>query len=367
MIDVKKIEERVSAIEKAAEDIERLALAKSAQKPENKEAVKGLAAMHSLKSAARRLAANLRAGSGDPISLSAKDILTASVYRHSVLGSTRATTSTFNYYQTTQTDIRDGRRLIDVFPTRFVGTNNEVKVNYPTPSGSAADVNEGIPKPTRTQTFNSQTYQFNKLAVTDTLTTELILADTSDNVASFIMDALVEHVLDELTNRLVNYINANATLFTASAYANYLNIQTGTARWHDLVMAMQLHFTQNFADHFLNFKWGNLLLAGPGEYFGILQDRKAAGFELYYDNDALGNLSLDSIWRIPLGGVILTHTEALTIEMVNDMQLYYDRVVSGSEDRNLYRATVELYYRFVPAKLPLPAVYSVGLTDLQAL
>jgi len=367
MIDVKKIEERVEAIEQAAQDIERLALAKSAQKPADKDTVKGLAAIHGLKNAARKLALNIRSGSGEPISISAKDIFGASVFRHSILGTTRATTSKFNYYQTTQTDIRNGRRLIDAFPTRFVGTNNELKVLYPTPSGSAGDVAEGDPKPSRTHSFNSQNYQFTKLAVTDTLTTELILADTSDNVAAFIMDALVEHVLDVLTDRLVAYIASNATAFNPATYAGYLNIATGTARWHDLVTAMQLDFTQNFADHFMDFKWGNLLLAGAPAYYGILQDRKGAGLELYYDNNPLGSLSLDSIWRI--GGVrlYLTHTEALAIEMVNDVQLYYDRVVDATEDRNLYRATVELYYRFVPVKLPLPAIASVALADLQAL
>jgi len=367
MIDVKKIEERVEAIERAAQDIERLALAKSAQKSADKDTVKGLAAMHSLKNAARKLALNIRSGSGEPISISAKDIFGASVFRHSILGSTRATTSRFNYYQTTQTDIRNGRRLVDVFPMRFVGTNNELKVLYPTPSGNAGDVAEGSPKPTRTQTFNTQNYQFNKLAVTDTLTTELILADNSDNVASFIMDALIEHVLDVLTDRLVSYIGGNALAFNPTAYAGYLNIPANTARWHDLVTAMQLDFTQIFADHFMDFKWGNLLLAGAPVYYGILQDRKAAGLELYYDNNPLGNLSLDSIWRVTGSRLVLTHTEALTIEMVNDVQLYYDRVVDATEDRNLYRATVELYYRFVPAKLPLPAIISAGITDLQAL
>jgi hypothetical protein len=367
MIDVKKIEERVEAIEQAAQDIERLALAKSAQKSADKDAVKGLAAMHSLKNAARKLASNIRSGSGEPISISAKDIFGASVFRHSILGSTRATTSKFNYYQTTQTDIRNGRRLVDVFPMRFVGTNNELKVLYPTPSGAAGDVAEGAPKPIRTQTFNTQNYQFTKLAVTDTLTTELILADTSDNVASFVVDALVEHVLDVLTDRLVTYIATNATAFNPATYAGYLNILPNTARWHDLVTAMQLDFTQSFADHFVDFKWGNLLLASAPVYYGILQDRKAAGLELYYDNNPLGSLSLDSIWRISGGSLILTHTEALAIEMVNDVQLYYDRVVDAAEDRNLYRATVELYYRFVPVKLPLPAVLSAGLSDLQAL
>jgi hypothetical protein len=367
MIDVKKIEERVNAIEQVAQDVERLVLAKSAQKPAEKDTVKGLAAMHGLKSAARRLASNIRSGSGGPIPISARDIFGASVFRHSILGSTRATTSKFNYYQTTQTDIRGGRRIVDVFPMRFVGTNNELKVLYPTPSGSAGDVAEGAPKPTRTQTLNTENYQFTKLAVTDTLTTELILADTSDNVASFIMDALVEHVLDVLTDRIVSYIASNATAFNPATYAGYLNIPANTARWHDLVTAMQLDFTQNFADYFIDFKWGNLLLAGAPAYYGILQDRKAAGLELYYDNNPLGNLSLDSIWRINGVGLYLTHTEALAIEMVNDVQLYYDRVVDGNEDRNLYRATVELYYRFVPTKLPLPAIGSAGLSDLQML
>ncbi len=34
----------------------------------------------------------------------------------------------------------------------------------------------------------------------------------------------------------------------------------------------------------------------------------------------------------------------------------YNRIVDAADERNLYRVTVEVYYRFVPAKLPLPAI-----------
>jgi hypothetical protein len=93
-------------------------------------------------------------------------------------------------------------------------------------------------------------------------------------------------------------------------------------------------------------------------YWGILQDRKAAGFELYYDKSPLADsLSLDSIWKDYTGNrLILAHTDGLTIELVDEVQIYYNKVADAAEERNLYRVTIEVYYRFVPVKEPVPAI-----------
>jgi hypothetical protein len=261
---------------------------------------------------------------------------------------------------------------MDMFSKRFVGTNSIARKIWPVPARSGAgDVNEGDPKPTREYAFNASDYPFSKLAVTDTITQEIVIADSGERAANFIIDALTEHLKDVLNQRLINYLVSNGTAFDPAQFAGYLNIPSGTgARWHDLLIAAQLQFERTFADHFLDIKYGDILLVPISVYWGILQDRKAAGLDLYYgDISPLDNLSLEAIWKDYSGGrLILAHTEGLTIELVDEVQIYYNRVVDEGADRNLYRVTVEVYYRFVPAKRPVPAIVVVDpLSDLRSL
>jgi len=368
MIDAKLIVDRIKAVEEAALDLERLSKARSSSENKN-DITKSLAAQNAIQNAARKLsviARNERMGS---VALSAKTLFGSVVSRHSVLGSTRAISSSFNYYQTSGADIRGGQRFMDRFAKRFVSTNETSRVIYPTPSGSAGDVAEGDNKPTRQYSFSPVDYQFSKLAVTDTITQEIIIADAGERASRFIIDALIEHVKDELNARLISYLATNGTAFNPALFSGYLNISPGAARWHDLVAAAQLQFERTFADHFLDIKYGDILLAPVRVYWGILQDRKGTGSELYYEPDFLGNLSLSSIWKDYTGTtLVLTHTEAVTIEIVDDIQVYYNRVADANADTNISRVTVEVYYRFVPSKNPVPAIVSTDpLTDLNAL
>jgi hypothetical protein len=367
---MKGLEERIKELEQAAADIERLAKAKAAENKED--TTRNLAARGAILNIARQLDLAMRQEKLGIIPTSARTLLGPSIFRHSVLGTTRGVESDFDYYQTAEADIRGGQRFMDRFSKRFVGKNTIARRIRPIPSsGMAGDVDEAQPKPTRSYTFSETDYAFSKLAVTDTITEEILLADSNERAANFIIDALTEHLKDVLNGRLINYLAANATPFNASLFAGYLNIPSGTgARWHDLIAAAQLQFERTFADHFLDIKYGNILLAPVPVYWGILQDRKAAGFELYHDNvSPLDNLSLESIWKDYNGSrLILTHTEALTIEFVDEVQIYYNRVVDEASEKNLYRVTVEVYYRFVPAKEPLPAIV-IGnpLADLAAI
>jgi hypothetical protein len=361
-------EERIKEIEKAAEDIERLAKAKAAGDKED--TVRVLAAQNAINQVARRLCVALRQDGIGSIPISARHLFARpSVFSHSVLGTVRSTTSEFDYYQTSSADIRGGQRFMDRFAKSFVGTNTTVRRIRVYPSGQADDVIEGQPKPQRSYTFTATEYEFRKLAVTDTITQEVVLADKGERAANFIIDALFEHVKDVLNDRLIAYLASNATPFDPSLFAGVLNIPSGTARWHDLLAMAQVQFERTFADHFLDIKYGNILLVPYNIYAGIVQDRKGAGFELYYNPDLLSNLSLDNIWKDYNGGkMILTHTEALTIELVDDVQVYYNRVADADDERNLYRVTVEVYYRFVPNKEPLPAIISENpLNDLAAI
>jgi hypothetical protein len=122
-------------------------------------------------------------------------------------------------------------------------------------------------------------------------------------------------------------------------------------------MAAQHQFEGAFADHFKNVKNGDILLVPLNLHWAIVQDRKGAGFDLYYEVSPVESIALSSIWKDYNGSrIILTHTEGLTIELVDDVQLYYNRIADAADERNLYRVTVEVFYRFVPAKLPLPAI-----------
>jgi hypothetical protein len=349
-------EERIKNIEQAAEDFERLVKAKKAKSKED--VAKTLATRGALLNIARHLSIGLRQEQMGIISASARNLFAPQVFTHSVLGTTRGITSDFDYYQRAEADIRGGQRFMDRFGKRFVGTNTTLRRIRPVPTGSATDVAEGAPKPTRSYSFVDTDYQFTKLAVTDTITHEILIADSGERAANFIVDALVEHVKDVLNQRLINYLALNGTPFDPAPFAGYLNIPSGTARWHDLLAAAQLQFELTFSDHFLDTKYGNIVLAPVPVYWGILQDRKAAGFELYYDRSPLADsLSIDSIWKDYTGGrLILTHTDGLTIELVDEVQIYYNKVADATDERNLYRVTIEVFYRFVPVKEPLPAI-----------
>jgi hypothetical protein len=349
-------EEKIKNIERAAEDLERLVKAKKAESKED--VAKTLANRGALLNIARHLSIGLRQEQMGIISASARNLFAPQVFTHSVLGTVRGITSDFDYYQKAEADIRGGQRFMDRFGKRFVGTNTTLRRIRPIPTGAAGDVAEGAPKPTRSYSFSETDYQFSKLAVTDTITHEVLIADSGERAANFIVDALVEHVKDVLNQRLINYLTLNGTPFDPAPFAGYLNIPSGTARWHDLLAAAQLQFELTFADHFLDTKYGDIVLAPVPVYWGILQDRKAAGFELYYDKSPLADsLSLDSIWKDYTGNrLILAHTDGLTIELVDEVQIYYNKVADAAEERNLYRVTIEVYYRFVPVKEPVPAI-----------
>ncbi len=349
-------EEKIKNIEQAAEDLERLVKAKKADSKED--VAKTLATRGALMNIARHLSIGLRQEQMGIITASARNLFAPQVFTHSILGTTRGITSDFDYYQKAEADIRGGQRFMDRFSKRFVGTNTTLRRIRPVPTGAAGDVAEGAPKPTRSYSFVETDYQFTKLAVTDTITHEVLIADSGERAINFIVDALVEHVKDALNQRLINYLASNGTLFNPTLFAGYLNIPSGTARWHDLLAAAQLQFEQTFADHFLNTKYGDVVLAPLSVYWGILQDRKASGFELYYDKHPLqDSISLESIWKDYTGSrLILAHTDALTIELVDEVEIYYNKVVDAADERNLYRVTVEVYYRFVPAKEPMPTI-----------
>ena len=369
-MDIKQTIEITAA---ALEDLERLAKVSSVDKKE--EAAKKVAqhaSLHAIERATRKLR-NVVAGQSDaPVVFSFGDMRYASAYRHSTLGTARASQTEYQYYQTAETEIRDGRRFMDQFEITRVGVNNALRLFYPsTVTGSAGLVSEGGIKPLREYTFAVQDYPFQKLAVTDLITHELTIADTRERTVDFLTTALIEHVLHNLNRQFINYLSTNSTALNVASFAGLLNLQSPIgARWHDLIAAMQIQFAINFMDDIMPLKFGNIILASPYVYFGIQRDRIAPGYAHYGSGGVFGDNELEvrNIMFDPnYGRLLLTNTQAVRIEVIDEVQVYFERVTERASERNLYRLTAEVYFRFIPMKLPLPAIESVGLSDLLSL
>jgi hypothetical protein len=367
------IEQTIQITAAALEDLERLAKAVDIDKKEEaSKTVAQHASLYSIQRAAKKLKSVISGNSDGPVIFSFGDMRYSSVYRHSALGLARASETEYQYYQTADADIRAGQRFMDRFDITRVGVNNSLRLFYPSAvSGAAAIVDEGVPKPERQYTFSVQDYPFLKLAVTDLITHELTIADTRERTVDFLTNAMIEHVLDSLNLQFITYLANNATLFNVTTFAGYLNLQSAIgARWHDLIAAMQIQFAVTFADHILPLKYGDIVLASPSIYFGILRDRVAPGYEHYGDKGVFGRSVLDIddvMFDKNFGRLLLTSTQAVRIEVIDEVQVYFERVAESSFERNLYRLTAEVYFRFIPIKLPLPAILSEGLSDLLAL
>jgi len=367
------IEQTIEITAAALEDLERLAkVANVEEKEEATQKVAQHASLHAIERAKRKLR-NVIAGQSDaPVVFSFGDMRYASAYRHSTLGTARASQTEYQYYQTAETEIRDGRRFMDQFEITRIGVNNALRLFYPsTVTGAAGLVAEGAPKPLREYTFTVQDFPFQKLAVTDLITHELTIADTRERTVEFLTTAMVEHILHTLNQQFINYLSTNATSFSVTPFVGSLNLQTQIgARWHDLIAAMQIQFAVDFMDDIMPLKFGNIILASPYWYYGIQRDRIAPNYAHYGNGGVFGDNELEvrNIMFAPnYNRLLLTNTQAVRIEVIDEVQFYFERVAESASERNLYRLTAEVYFRFIPMKLPLPAIESVGLADLVSL
>jgi hypothetical protein len=367
------IEQTIEITKATLEDIERLAQASAVNKQEEtREKVAQHASLNAIERASKKLRSVIAGNSDAPVVFSFGDMRYSSAYRHSTLGPARASTTEYQYYQTSDAEIRRGQRFMDRFEISRIGVNNSLRLFYPdSVTGTAGLVNEGQAKPLREYTFDALDIPFQKLAVTDLVTHELTIADTRERVTDFLTTALVEHVLDSLNLQLINYLVANASAFNPTSFVGFLNLPSSAhARWHDLIAAMQIEFSIAFADHILPIKYGNIVLASPFIYWGILRDRVAPGYAHYGNGGVFGNNVLDVediMYDRNINRLLLTNTQALRIEVIDEVQVYFERVAESASERNLYRLTAEVYFRFIPAKLQLPALVSNGLADLTAL
>jgi len=330
------------------------------------------ASIDAIDRASQKLCSVITRNSDDLVVLRFRDMRYSSAYCRSTLGAARTSDTEFRYYLTAKSDIRDDKRFMDIFEIRVVMDTKSLRLFYPVIINNSADIdNKNSTKSRREYTHIVKDFPFQKLVVTDLISHEMILADIKEMIAVFLITALFERVLDSLNTRFVVYLKENATNFNACDFAGYLNLQTHTdVRWHDLITAMQAQFDVTFADRIIPLKGANIVIAKPEVYWAISRDRIAPGYAYYSSGKVFGadNLELRNIfWDKNMDGLLLTNTQAVRIEVVDEVYVHHRRVVQSASGENLHSLTAEVYYRFIPMKLPLPAIISNGIPDLRAL
>jgi len=301
---------------------------------------------------------------------------------HSTLGGNRLVDDDYVLNQRAEADVRNGRRWIDRLPTRMHDSLVNINRYFMTTSGTPASiVAEGDPKPQREKVQNLQTFQLQKLAVTDLVTQEAVYALRNERFADYLVDAHLEHLLDRLEQQITSAIASNAFVFNSGLFAGYSTSATGQATWHDLLQAMQKQHDFLFADHFVGEKFGNIFITYHRTLYGILTDRNGFGRDYLSAQHDISSfvLSDDFFWwseamfDIPTSADrgLLLNTDNFELHMLDAADLYFERVVDAADERNLYRITAEVYFVVVPRFLGgtgWPAVVSNNtLTDRNGL
>jgi len=313
---------------------------------------------------AKSFAHKISSGRGSfDIKISLKNYKKIKAFKHSQTGGQALVQSDYVLNQSSDSDIRNGRRWIDLLPTEMLASRSQLNKYFMTDApgtSQAGIVAEGDPKPLREKQILPQTYNFTKIAVTDLVTQEALYALPNEQLGEFLLEALLEHVYDVLEQNLANYLHINAAPFIF--LPNYLTygLNPPSATWHDLVSSAQRAHKLAFVDHFAGERFANLMVTGPNTLNGILQDRHSHQ-QVYlskeHDIDSWP-LENDFVWWSQANQIvdtfsgtenaILLNTNNWTLIMLDAAEVYFERVADRIDERNLYRLVAEVYYMLVP-------------------
>ena len=341
------------------------------------------ARLDAIERASEKLYSVIAENSDEPVVFSFEDMRHIYACWRSILGPARTSDMEYLYclYQLStkintkaESDIRNGKRFMDMFEIRNVRDNNYLRLFDAVIIDNSVDSNnKNDLKSFRKYTFTKIDFPFQKLDINlnDLIKCESIFDVPKEIIMFPLIIALIGRVLDRFNTQFVVYLKENATNFNACDFAGYLNVQTCIgARWHDLIAAMQVQFDATFDDYIRPLEYGNIVIADPGSYFGISRDRIAPGYAHYGSGKVFGadNLELRNVFRDEnIKGLLLTNTQAVRIEVMDEVYVHHRRVVHSASGENFHSLTAEVYYRFIPMLLPVPAIISTGLPDLRAL
>lgn len=329
-----------------------------------KDVVKNIVLEKEWRDTTKSFAHKISSGRGSfDLKISLKNYKKVKAFKHSQTGGQALVQSDYVLNQSSGSDIRNGRRWIDLLPTEMMATRSQLNKYFMTNvpgTSSAGPVLEGDPKPLREKQLFPLTYNFQKIAVTDLVTQEALYLLPNEQLGDFLLEALLEHVYDVLEITLADYLYNNAVTFAFLAgYLTY-NLNPPSATWHDLIAAAQRFHELVFVDHFAGEKFANLMVTGLSTMTGILQDRHSHQ-QVYLSNEhaidswpqgqnfvwwTRANQIIDLINGIE--NAILLNTNNWTLIMLDAAEVYFERVADRTDERNLYRLVAEVYYMLVP-------------------
>jgi len=354
-----KVQEVVGKIRNLTSLIEKHSKALATQ-----DVVKNIVLDKEWRDTAKSFAHKISSGRGSfDIRISLKNYKKVKAFKHSQTGGQALVQSDYVLNQSSDSDIRNGRRWIDLLPTEMMASRSQLNKYFMTdvPGTSQANiVGEGDAKPLREKQILPQTYNFTKIAVTDLVTQEALYALPNEQLGDFLLEALLEHVYDVLERELANYLFSISTAFAfLPGYLTY-NINPPTVTWHDLIAAAQRVHELFFVDHFTGEKFANLMVTGPHTMTGILQDRHSHQQVYLSTEHAIDSWpqGKDFVWWTranqivdPISATenaILLNTNNWTLIMLDAAEVYFERVADRIDERNLYRLVAEVYYMLVP-------------------
>ncbi len=337
---------------------------KNAKAAATQDVVKNIVLEKEWRDTTKSFAHKISAGRGSfDLKISLKNYKKVKAFKHSRTGGQALIQSDYVLNQSSDSDIRNGRRWIDLLPTEMMATRSQLNKYFIadlTGTRQAGVVNEGDPKPLREKQTWPLTFSFQKIAVTDLVTQEALYLLPNEQLGDFLLEALLEHVYDVLEIELANYLYLNALSFGfLPGYLTY-NVSPPSPTWHDLIAAAQRVHELNFADHFTGEKFANLMVTGPHTLTGILQDRHSHQ-QVYLSNEhgidswpqgkdfvwwTNANQIVDAINAVE--NAILLNTNNWTLIMLDAAEVYFERVADRTDERNLYRLVAEVHYMLVP-------------------
>ena len=372
---MEKLDRVIEAVQNATAELERLAKLKSIE-PSGSQTAAALHAQKTVKSFVNAARDVLRAGGRQSVKMKFDTYQMLSkhmtpAFKHSATGGVAPVREIFSYSQPALTPKMAGRRFYEVLPGARRNDLSTIHVYRPSnPTGAAAIVAEGAPKPLRQWQLDFSATSPRKLAVSDIVTEEWIKLLPNDELLEFLILAHTEHVLDVFNNIIINTLASFGTTFVGAQFADMLNpngaigIQSGV-RWHDFLAAIAMFYKYTFEDNVANIEYPNTWIV-PFEPFsfvlyGILQDREPDARYLYKNHNIeqwYRDFTTENIFPHRDGSrlIIALDRNTVRLDIHDDIIVNFERIVDADNERNLYRITVELFYWFYPLHVPAKVV-----------
>lgn len=283
--------------------------------------------------------------------LSAKDLHNIRKIRKSSTGGNPVGTNTIEQFSQARRHPDDIVDYVGVVYTESKAQAYQMLFNEQ--RGTVAVPTEELqPKPISEFQMSATTITFLKLAFTDVISEEALrFSETFEN---FLVNAAYAHLIERMTDITILFMLGSATPFNAASY----NGLVPSPNVYDLVTFMinQYNSSSVNADASGRYVRRNADLV-------ILNSRRMASVKLLKDTAnryQFQPVPREQMWStnvleysqirnftgtpITLDDILVLNTSDVRLIVHNDIEVYVDRIVDGSADRNAYRLTAEVFF-----------------------